>query len=40
MNGLRRSGIYTQWNTTQPLKREQNNDICNNMDGTRDSHTK
>ena len=21
MNGLRRCGIYTQWNTTQPLKK-------------------
>ena len=28
---------YTQWNTTQPYK-EQNNAICSNMDGTRDSH--
>ena len=30
--------IYTQWNTTQPWK-EQNNVICSNRDGTRDSHT-
>ena len=39
MNGLKRCGTYTQWNTTQPLKRK-NNAICSNMDGTRDSHTK
>ena len=26
-----------RWNTTQPQK-EQNNVICSNMDGTRDSH--
>ena len=37
--GLRRSGIYTQWNTTQ-YQKEQNNAIYINMDGTRDSHTK
>ena len=30
---------YTQWNSTQPLKRK-NNVICNNIDATRDSHTK
>ena len=36
MTGLRRCGIYTQWNTIQPQK-EQNNAICSNMDGTRDS---
>ena len=39
MNGLRRCGTYTQWNTTQP-KKEQNNVICSNMDGTRDPQTK
>ena len=37
MNGLRRCGVYTQWNTTQPQK---NNAICSNMDGTKDCHTK
>ena len=35
MNALRRCGTYTQQNTTQPQK-EQNNAICSNMDGTRD----
>ena len=39
MIGLRRCGKYTQWNTIQPQK-EQNNAICSNMDGTRDTHTK
>jgi len=39
MNGLRRCGIFTQLNTTQPEK-EQNNAIYSNIDGTRDSHTK
>ena len=38
MNGLRRSGTYTQWSITHPLKKEQNNAICRNRDGTRDSH--
>ena len=38
MNGLR-YGIYTQWNTTQPQK-EQNNLICSKMNGTKDSHTR
>ena len=38
MSGLR-CGTYTQWNTTQPQKR-QNNAICSNMDATKDSHTK
>ena len=28
-----------KWNTTQPYE-EQNNAICDNMDGTRDSYTK
>ena len=37
MIGLGRCGIYTQWTTTQPLKKN-NNAICSNMDGTRDSH--
>ena len=36
---LRKRGIYTQWNTTQH-KKEPNNAICGNMDGTRNSHTK
>ena len=36
MNGLRRSGIYTQWTISH--KKEQNNAICSTMDGTRDSH--
>ena len=31
--------IYTQWNTTQPIK-EWNNAIRSNMDGPRDYHTK
>ena len=39
MNGLRRCGTYTQWNTTQTLK-GQSNRICSNMYATRDSHTK
>ena len=39
MNGLRRCGTDTQWNTTQPEK-EQSNAICSNTDATRDSHTK
>ena len=39
MNALRRCAIYAQWNITQH-KREQNNAIRSNMDGTRDSHTK
>ena len=38
MNVLGQSGRYIQWNTTKPLKR-QNNAIYSNMDGTRDSHT-
>ena len=38
MIGLR-CGAYTQWNTTEPQK-EQNDDICSNMDRTRDSQTK
>ena len=37
MTGLGRCGIYTQWNTTPP--QQQNNAICSNMDGTRDSYT-
>ena len=39
MNGLRRCGMYTQWNITQPSK-SQTKAICNNMDGSRDSPTK
>ena len=31
--------IYTQWNSIQPQK-EQNNAICSNMGGTRYSYTK
>ena len=31
--------IYTQWDTTQPMK-ERNNAIRSNMDGPRDYHTK
>jgi len=38
MIGLGRCGIYTQWNTIQPWK-EQNNAICSSMDGTRNSHS-
>ena len=38
MNGLRRYDANTQWDITQPLKR--NNAIHSNMDATRDSHTK
>ena len=38
-NGLRRGGTYIQWNSPCH-KKEQNNAICNNMDGTRDSHAK
>ena len=30
-------GVYTQWNTTQPQK-EQNNAICSSMDEPRDYH--
>ena len=36
---IKKCGIYTQWNTTQPLKKW-NNATCNNMDATRDYHTK
>ena len=36
---IQKCGTYTQWNTIQPQE-EQNNVICSNMDGTRDSHTK
>jgi len=36
MNGLRRCGTYTQWNTTQPWKK---NKIMPYLDATRDSHT-
>ena len=32
--------MYTQWNTTQPLKKEWNFAICSNMDGPRDYPTK
>ena len=32
--------IYIQWNITWILKKEWNNAICSNMDGTRDYHTK
>ena len=32
-------GVYTQWNTTQSQK-EQNNAICSSMDEPRDNHTK
>ena len=39
MNELGRCGTYIQWNTTHH-KKEQNNAIFSNMDGTRDSHTK
>ena len=38
MNGLRRRGTYIQWNNAQPQK-EQDNAICNNMDGTRNYYT-
>ena len=34
---IRKICIYTQWNTTQPQKK-QNNAICSIMDGIRDSH--
>ena len=44
MNGLRRCGIYTQWNATQPKTNKQtnkqNNATCNNIDGTTVSHIK
>ena len=40
MNGLGRCGTYIQWKITKSLKKTQNNAICNNMDTTRDSHTK
>ena len=39
MNGLGRCGIYTN-GILLSHKKEQNNAICSNMDGTRDSHTK
>ena len=39
MFGLRRCGIYTQWNTVLRHKKQQKNAICSNMDGTRDSYT-
>ena len=38
MNGLHRCGTSAQWNISH--KKEQNNAICNNMDGPRDSHAK
>ena len=28
----------TQWNTTQPEKKDQNNAICSSMDGPGDDH--
>ena len=40
MNGLRRCGIYTHNEILLSHKKEQNNAICSDMDGTRDSHTK
>ena len=39
MNGLRRCGTYKQWNLLSHSK-EQNNAMCINKDGTRDSYTK
>ena len=36
---IRKMWYIYAWNTTQP-QNEQNNAICSNMDGTRDSHTK
>ena len=40
MNGLRRCGIYIyQW-ILLSHKKEQNNAICSNMGGNRDSYTK
>ena len=40
MIGLGRYGIYTQWNIKyySVVKKEWNNAICSNMDGTRHSH--
>ena len=32
--------MYIQQNIIQPLKKEQNNAICSNVDGPRDYHTK
>ena len=40
MNGLRRSGIYICNGILLSHKKEKNNAIYSNMDGTRDSHTK
>ena len=39
MSGLRRYG-HTYNEILPSYKKEQNNVICSNMDGTRDSHTK
>ena len=39
MNGLRRCGIYIHDGILLSHKK-QNNAICSNMDGTRDSHTR
>ena len=40
MIGFGRCGIYIQWSTIKPFKKEQNNAIFSNMGGTRDFHTK
>ena len=32
--------IYTQWNITQPWKKELKLAICNNMDGPRENYAK
>ena len=35
---IKKSGVYRQWNITQPQK-EWNNAIWSNIDGPRDDHT-
>ena len=40
MNRLRRCSVYIHNGILLSHKKEQNNAICSNMGGTRDSHTK
>jgi hypothetical protein len=37
-NGYRKCGSFTQWNTTQLLKKQGHHDLCRQMDGTRKYH--
>ena len=38
MNGLRKCGVYIYNGIVLSHKKEQNNAICSNIDGTGDSH--